>query len=75
MMSVDAIWENKIMAEAKWYLFMLSTISWHSIALNIMEHVFSWVFKRVLMIILPETYKTHFLLLLRLDREKKLAQF
>jgi hypothetical protein len=40
-----------------------------------MEHVFSWVFKRVLMIILPGTYKTHFLLLLRLDREKKLAQF
>ncbi|CAD6244412.1 unnamed protein product [Miscanthus lutarioriparius] len=34
MMSADAIWENKIMAEAKWYLLMLSTISWHSIALN-----------------------------------------
>jgi len=34
MMSADAIRENKIMAEAKWYLLMLSTISWHSIALN-----------------------------------------
>jgi hypothetical protein len=38
-------------------------LAWYS-SEYVVEHVFLWVFKRVLMIILPETYKTHFLLLL-----------
>ncbi|KAG0520444.1 hypothetical protein BDA96_08G074700 [Sorghum bicolor] len=46
-MSADAIWENKIMAEARWYLLMLSTISWHGFKtkLNSVSQQFGMEFK------------------------------